>query len=66
MLQNYVVKHIISNFASVFHGIRFKVKRLFVARTSNFFLLIPIHTISFCPELEVDAVVVVKKDNIFA
>ena len=25
------------NFASVFHGIRFKVRRLFVAMTSNFF-----------------------------
>ena len=26
------------NFASVFHGIRFKVRRLFVVMTSNFFL----------------------------
>ena len=25
-------------FASVFHGIRFKVRRLFVVMTSNFFL----------------------------
>ena len=25
-------------FASVFHGIRFKVKRLFVVMTSNFFI----------------------------
>ena len=37
MLKKYVVKHIMHNFASVFHGIRFKVKRLFVATTSNFF-----------------------------
>ena len=26
------------NFALVFHGIRFKVKRLFVVMTSNFFM----------------------------
>lgn len=26
-------------FASVFHGIRFKVRRLFVVMTSNFFLI---------------------------
>ncbi len=28
-------------FASVFHGIRFKVRRLFVGMTSNFFLYLP-------------------------
>ena len=27
------------NFASVFHGIRFKVKRLFVGMTDNFFIV---------------------------
>ena len=38
MLEKYVVKHKMLNFASVFHGIRFKVRRLFVETTSNFFL----------------------------
>jgi hypothetical protein len=37
-LKNYAIKHISSIFASVFHGIRFKVRRLFVVTTSNFFL----------------------------
>ncbi len=36
--QNYAAKHKSNTFASVFHGIRFKVRRLFVATTSNFFL----------------------------
>lgn len=31
-------------FASVFHGIRFKVRRLFVVMTDNFFVLNIIHT----------------------
>jgi hypothetical protein len=38
LLKNYAVKHISSIFASVFHGIRFKVRRLFVVTTSNFFV----------------------------
>ncbi len=38
LAKNYAVKHKNSTFASVFHGIRFKVRRLFVAMTSNFFL----------------------------
>ncbi len=29
------------NFASVFHGIRFKVKRLIVGMTVNFFCALP-------------------------
>ena len=37
LLENYVVKHKIHTFASVFHGIRFKVRRLFVGMTDNFF-----------------------------
>jgi len=38
MPKNYVVKHKVYTFASVFHGIRFKVRRLFVVMTDNFFL----------------------------
>ena len=40
LMKNIVVKHKTAIFAPVFHGIRFKVKRLFVVRTSNFFLYI--------------------------
>ncbi len=32
---------ILYTFASVFHGIRFKVKRLFVVMTGNFFYIRP-------------------------
>ena len=38
-MKNIVVKHKTTIFAPVFHGIRFKVKRLFVVRTSNFFFV---------------------------
>lgn len=36
----HIINHAII-FAQVFHGIRFKVRRLFVVTTSNFFLLYP-------------------------
>ena len=52
MLKNYAIKHKISTFASVFHGIRFKVKGLFVGTTSNFFLYLHHPPICFghrCP-----------------
>ena len=41
MLENYVVKHKTCTFVPVFHGIRFKVRRLFVGMTDNFFILSP-------------------------
>ena len=40
--QKYAVKHKSFTFASVFHGIRFKVRRLFVGMTSNFFLYLSV------------------------
>ena len=40
---------ILLTFASVFHGIRFKERRLFVVRTSNFFF-VPCPTPSKCSE----------------
>ena len=42
LVKNYAVKHKTPTFASVFHGIRFKVRRLFVAMTGNFFLYLPV------------------------
>ena len=41
MVKNYVVQHKSITFVTVFHGIRFKVRRLFVVMTDNFFL--PLH-----------------------
>ena len=47
MVKNYVVQHKNITFVTVFHGIRFKVRRLFVVMTDNFFLplllKLPIH-----------------------
>ena len=37
-MENLVGRPKVPIFASVFHGIRFKVRRLFVGMTSNFFL----------------------------
>jgi hypothetical protein len=37
MLENYVVKHIRHIFASVFHGISFKVRLVHVVMTSIYF-----------------------------
>jgi hypothetical protein len=39
--KNYAEKHKSCTFASVFHGIRFKVRRLFVGMTDNFFCTYP-------------------------
>ena len=44
LLKNYVAKHKNLTFASVFHGIRFKVRRLFVVMTDNFFAPTEIYT----------------------
>ena len=55
LVKNYAVKHKNSTFASVFHGIRFKVRRLFVATTSNFFF-VPVRSASKLPETAMQCV----------
>ena len=42
MVKNYVIQYKSITFVTVFHGIRFKVRRLFVVMTDNFFLPLPL------------------------